>query len=257
MKKALILVSILATITHITKASQNTSKIMFQQEEKTAMLKTELRSSGTNSTTLSSDDAERDDLTTTECITNLVLCGLFIILGILFTIRQTYNCYKLKDVLTRLHYTIIILIFLAILTRSIYLFDGISYFIYGNEHDHIIPLDIYLSLTTFDVFCITEVALLFSLLWIEIAVYLLEEKKNYEKLAIFIKISIVVNPIFVVLETIAVKLSSIFIFPILIAMVTLIVTCIVFVSGYAFTRGLGKAYNGDYIRNVKNIFDFF
>ena len=76
-------------------------------------------------------------------------------------------------------------------------------------------------------------------------------------MAKFIKISIFVNPVFVVLETVAVKISSIFIFPILIAFITLIVTVIVFVSGYAFTRGLGRAYNGDYIRNVRKIIFLF
>ena len=65
------------------------------------------------------DNPERDDLTQAEQISNLIALGIFLIVLISYIVKlnKIFQAKQTKKKYTKLHYTIIVLIFFSILSR--------------------------------------------------------------------------------------------------------------------------------------------
>lgn len=89
----------------------------------------------------------------------------------------------------------------------VYLGDAFNIFAKDDDF-HWIPLGIYLALNIVCFFCITQLCICFSSLWVQYANYIKDEQEANRGTRKLIKILLRVNPFFIILQLILVRFEE-------------------------------------------------
>jgi hypothetical protein len=112
-------------------------------------------------------DLRRDDLTFPEKISCMVLFFLFLILLIFFYANIVFGKLrkKKKGEISSIYYFIISLLTIQISCRLGSLSDSLTLFFSTDEDYHFIPISLDYCISVIGFICISELCLIFSLLW--------------------------------------------------------------------------------------------